>query len=75
MSDRYEHEQYAKGLLKPKDFNATAEVRAYKGRSGAKKSVNWRYTEAVTPIKNQGQCGAPPASTLSARGPPETETS
>ena len=57
MSDRYEHEQFHKGLLKPKDFNATAEVRAYEGR-GAKKSVNWRFTEAVTAIKNQGQCGS-----------------
>jgi hypothetical protein len=56
MSDRYPHEQYKKGLAKPKDFVPNAPVRDYPERSG--KSVNWRYTEAVTSIKNQGQCGS-----------------
>jgi len=57
MSDRYPHEQFKKGLLKPKDFKPTAPVRSF---ANARKpaSINWRYTEAVTAIKNQGQCGS-----------------
>jgi len=56
MSDRYPHEQHKTGLKKPKDFTPNAPVRDYPARSG--KSINWRYTEAVTAIKNQGQCGS-----------------
>jgi len=56
MSDRYEHEKHKKGLVKPKDFVPNAEVKEYAPKGG--KSVNWRYTEAVTAIKNQGQCGS-----------------
>jgi C1A family cysteine protease len=56
MSDRYPHEQHKTGLKKPKDFVSNAEVREYTPRTG--KSINWRYTEAVTAIKNQGQCGS-----------------
>jgi hypothetical protein len=56
MSDRYEAEQYKKGLRKPKDWVPTAPTNL-RSRRGAK-SINWRYTEAVTAIKNQGQCGS-----------------
>lgn len=59
MSDRYPHEQFKKGLKKPKGFKPTAPVRKLdlsKTRKPA--SINWRYTEAVTAIKNQGQCGS-----------------
>ena len=56
MSDRYPHELHKKGLKKPVDFAPNAEVREYPARTG--KSINWRYTEAVTAIKNQGQCGS-----------------
>jgi len=57
MSDRYPHEQYKKGLVKPKDFVPTAPVREF-GAPRSPKAINWRYTEAVTAIKNQGQCGS-----------------
>ena len=57
MSDRYPTEQYKKGLVKPKDFVATAPVADYGARRNPS-SINWRYTEAITPIKNQGQCGS-----------------
>jgi C1A family cysteine protease len=58
MSDRYAHEQHKTGLVKPKDFVPNAPVRddLYPAKTG--KSINWRYTEAVTAIKNQGQCGS-----------------
>jgi hypothetical protein len=58
MSDRFPAEHYKKGLLKPKDFVPTAPVRDYTETRRSPKSINWRYTEAVTPIKNQGQCGS-----------------
>jgi len=58
MSDRYENEKYKKGLMKPKDFVPTAPVRNYTATRRSPKSIDWRYTEAVTPIKNQGQCGS-----------------
>ena len=59
MSDRYESEKYKKGLKKPKDFVPTAPVMEWDlAARKSPKSINWRYTEAVTPIKNQGQCGS-----------------
>jgi len=57
MSDRHEVEKYKKGLVKPKDFKSTAPVLLFE-TSRSPKSINWRDTEAVTPIKNQGQCGS-----------------
>jgi len=57
MADRYENEKNKKGLRKPKDFVPEAPVREMKALRGTK-GINWRYTEAVTAIKNQGQCGS-----------------
>jgi hypothetical protein len=57
MSDRYEKEKFKKGLVKPKDWKATAPVMELPNARNPK-SINWRYTEAVTAIKNQGQCGS-----------------
>mmetsp|Transcript_130518 Transcript_130518/g.230675 ORF Transcript_130518/g.230675 Transcript_130518/m.230675 type:complete len:385 (+) Transcript_130518:72-1226(+) len=57
MSDRYEEEKYKKGHKKPEGFVPTAPVRKFTAPRRPS-SINWRYTEAVTPIKNQGQCGS-----------------
>jgi len=57
MSDRYEHEKHAKGLKKPIGWEPTAPVKELTERRNPA-SINWRYTEAVTAIKNQGQCGS-----------------
>jgi len=57
MSDRQPEEKYKKGLRKPDGFKPTASVKKFSAPRGPK-SINWRYTEAVTPIKNQGQCGS-----------------
>merc|ERR1712166_534415 len=57
MSDRFPHEQHKKGLKKPKDFKPEASVHAFNNaRSPA--SIDWRLTDAITSIKNQGQCGS-----------------
>jgi C1A family cysteine protease len=58
MSDRYPHEKYKTGLKKPKGWVATAPVMEQLAAPRSPASIDWRFTEAVTPIKNQGQCGS-----------------
>merc|ERR1719387_364636 len=58
MSDRHEDEKHKKGLRKPKGFKPSAEVEDFTSRMRSPKSVDWRFTKAVTPVKNQGQCGS-----------------
>merc|ERR1711990_1105707 len=57
-SDRKEHEKHAKGHKKPANFVATAPVFEKKQPFVGVEAINWRVTDAVTPIKNQGQCGS-----------------
>mmetsp|Transcript_114556 Transcript_114556/g.334951 ORF Transcript_114556/g.334951 Transcript_114556/m.334951 type:complete len:390 (-) Transcript_114556:79-1248(-) len=57
MSDRYPEEQYKRGLKKPSGFVPTAPVRTPSPRRHPA-SIDWRLTDAVTAIKNQGQCGS-----------------
>jgi len=57
MSDRYPEETYKRGLNKPEGFKPTAPVREF-AQARNPSSINWRLTEAVTAIKNQGQCGS-----------------
>merc|ERR1712007_166596 len=57
-SDRKENEKHAKGHKKPANFVATAPVFEKKQPFVGVKSINWRTTDAITSIKNQGQCGS-----------------
>lgn len=57
FSDRSADEQHKTGLKKPSDWQPSAPVKQI-GNPRAPTSIDWRLTEAVTPIKNQGQCGS-----------------
>merc|ERR1712000_394436 len=57
-SDRKPHEKHAKGLRRPADFVPTAPLYQKKQELRSPEAIDWRTTEAITPIKNQGQCGS-----------------
>jgi len=57
-SDRRPEEKHAKGYKKPEGFVPTAPVFEKQIERRNPASINWRTTDAVTPIKNQGQCGS-----------------
>jgi len=58
MSDRYPAEKHKTGHKKPKGWKPTAPVMEMVEAPRNPPSINWRDTEAITGIKNQGQCGS-----------------
>lgn len=58
MSDRYPHELHKTGHIKPKGWKPTAPVKEANRAPRNPPSIDWRLTEAITGIKNQGQCGS-----------------
>merc|ERR1712003_402026 len=58
MSDRYDSEKFKKGLKKPQHFKPTAPVEDHTPTMRSPRGIDWRFTKAVTPVKNQGQCGS-----------------
>jgi len=57
-ADLKEGEGFQRGLKKPEGFEAVAPIYQKKYARRAPASINWRDTEAITAIKNQGQCGS-----------------
>lgn len=58
MADRKPEERHQRGY-KRNSARHSADVEVLEVENPARpKSIDWRLTEAVTPIKNQGQCGS-----------------
>merc|ERR1719272_560565 len=57
MSDRYEQEKYKKGLNRPEGWVPTAPVAEFTNIRSPK-SIDWALTDAISAVKNQGQCGS-----------------
>jgi len=57
MADRFPEEKHWKGYKKPEGFIHKAPVMSFTDLRSPP-SINWRLTRAVTPVKNQGQCGS-----------------
>ena len=58
FADRYQHEKPARGR-KDHGANVVYDVPVHKhDGSPLPKSIDWRISRAVTPVKNQGQCGS-----------------
>jgi len=56
MSDRKPEEKFKTGHKKPEGFVPVAPSKKYESRNVD--SIDWHLTEAITSIKNQGQCGS-----------------